>query len=201
MELALPQPPIEWIEEIERNEDKIKEDFFNNYYDIWEIINKKKKELEEEYIPYYEKMFKIDGFIADCYQFSSDMFWTSLMSQYKKKALLDFLNKIYMVYGINKDMEDCRFKTKTERRKLKVPELREEIMYCMSKSLCYLDESYMKKIFKREFEVEKEGYMIDYPYEKNGYSYKENMTIRMENLEVKLCEEGCLGEMEDVEWF
>ena len=54
MELALPQPPIEWIEEIERNEDKIKEDFFNNYFDIWEIINKKKKELEDEYIPYYE---------------------------------------------------------------------------------------------------------------------------------------------------
>jgi len=41
------QPPKEWIDEIEKEEQLIKDNFYSNNFDVWEIIRIKKKEMED----------------------------------------------------------------------------------------------------------------------------------------------------------
>ncbi len=49
------QPPKEWIDEINQQEEIIKNDFFNNYPEIHNLINNKKKELEDAEYQIYNK--------------------------------------------------------------------------------------------------------------------------------------------------
>ncbi len=43
----LPPPPREWLEDIEREEQEIKTDFYYNYDELWNIILKEKERLED----------------------------------------------------------------------------------------------------------------------------------------------------------
>jgi hypothetical protein len=41
-------PPQEWIDEIEKEEQQIKDDFYCNHFDVWNIINDYKVEYDKE---------------------------------------------------------------------------------------------------------------------------------------------------------
>jgi len=42
------QPPKEWIDDIEKEEQEIKDKFYCNNFDVWSIIYKKKQDMEDE---------------------------------------------------------------------------------------------------------------------------------------------------------
>ncbi len=83
------QPPKEWIDEINQQEEIIKNDFFNNYPEIHNLINNKKEEIENKELTAYNDF--VGNYLRDLLK---DEIETDEYKDFKERYLLkDFCSK------------------------------------------------------------------------------------------------------------
>ena len=98
------QPPKEWIDEIDQEEEIIKNDFFNNYPEIHNLINNKKEEMENKELTAYNKF--VGDYLRDLLY---DEIKTARFLTFKQRYLLkDFCSK-KMLLCIEKGFSEHMF--------------------------------------------------------------------------------------------
>jgi len=187
------QPPSEWLEDIKKEEEEIKNSFYFNNFDVWEIIRNNKQEYDNEYKYYFDKYLtqlkkNVCNYDDDEYmELAKSIFWeNSSIRWHKKNELLQFIELVYNKYGIEKG--DVHYFSKTARRKMSIMVLRSEIIELMVVSQCRYDREFIEKEYKKYFDREREEEKeYQKRYENNDdYAegeYKRNMEMRMDIME------------------